>query len=297
MCTNHRIPEINSLICPLSLQTAIREAVPLLEAAGVEYPRLEAELLLAHLFRLDRLELYLRWDQMLSEVQVHQFHTLLTRRLGREPMAYIIGRKEFWSLEFLVKPGVLIPRPETEFVVEAAIKYLPAQGKIVEVGTGSGAIAICLAKELTQVELLATDISETALQIARANARLHLVNERLFFLKADLLNPFGPQTVEAIISNPPYIPSDEIPLLAPEISIFEPRLALDGGQDGLLYYRQLIKQARTVLKKKGWLILEIGFAQRDLVIDECQKQGYYIKEVIADYSNLDRVIIAQMVDW
>ncbi|MEW6378775.1 MAG: peptide chain release factor N(5)-glutamine methyltransferase [bacterium] len=281
-----------------SLPAILEEAARQLDRAGIENSRLEAEVLLAHLLKISRIELYTRWDEELPESVSRELQTLLSRRIGREPLAYIIGRKEFWSLCFMVAPGVLIPRPETEFVIEAALRHAQDAVRIIDVGTGSGNIAVCLAQELPNARIYAVDISEAALRVARRNAAYHQVIERIIFLQADMLSAFAPDIpsgfIDCIVSNPPYISSAEISTLAPEVRVFEPRVALEGGIDGLGCYRRLIHESTAILKAGGRIILEMGYGQKDALVRELQSQGYEVQEIVVDYAGIDRVIAARL---
>ena len=282
-----------------SLSKILQWAVHQFESAGIENPRLEAEILLAHLLKVDRIQLYTRWDEEYPDFPNEEFRTLVSRRSNREPLAYITGQREFWSLDFTVAPGVLIPRPETEFVVEAAVRHLSrGAARIVDVGTGSGNIAVCLAREIPKARIFALDISEMVLQVASKNAARHQVSGQIMFLRTDLFSAFASnrlsRIIDGVVSNPPYIPSADISALAPDVRIFEPRLALDGGADGLDYYRRLIHESKGVLKPGGWLIMEMGYGQRDALVREAQGCGYEVREIIADYAGIDRVIAARL---
>ncbi|MDD5166805.1 MAG: peptide chain release factor N(5)-glutamine methyltransferase [Candidatus Omnitrophica bacterium] len=255
----------------------------------------EAELLFSEIFGCDRASLYLKKDIPLDKDKLSKVSSVLKRRFSGEPLQYILGKTEFMGLEFRVNPSVLIPRPETEILVETAIKILQpaAQGmKILEIGTGSGCIAISLAKLLKDVDIIATDISDNALEVAKGNARRHGV--KINFILADLFNAVDclMHPADLIISNPPYVASSEIASLQPEIS-YEPRIALDGGADGLDFYRRIINGAVDYLKKDGLLILEIGFDQSRAIADIFQKSGKFkIIEIAKDYSNIERVMVA-----
>ena len=291
-------PKGNPVSCPLS--EILQGAVYQLESAGIENPRSEAEILLAYLLKVNRIQLYTRWDEECTDFPSPEFQTLVSRRARREPLAYLIGQREFWSLDFMVAPGVLIPRPETEFVVEAVVRYAPhGPARIVDVGTGSGNIAVCLAREMPQARIFALDISVTALQVARRNAARHQVSGQIMFLRTDLFSAIAPnlpsRTIDCVASNPPYIPSADIPALAPDVRSFEPHLALDGGADGLDCYRRLIHESSEILKAGGWLIMEMGYGQKDALVWEVHNCGYEVQEIIADYAGIDRVLVARLI--
>ena len=235
---------------------------------GLTSPRLDAEVLLAESLGMDRVGLYTHFDQPLQPRELTRFKKLIQRRLAREPLAYIVGKREFWSLTFKVTADVLIPRPETEVLVAEALQVLvdakrPTRSwRILEIGTGSGAVSIALAKELPLASLVATDLSGKALAIARENALGNGVQERIQFLQGDLFVPLeeGSQ-FELILSNPPYVPRSHFASLAPEVRDFEPRVALDGGKDGLAFFRRALPRVGEFLQPEGWFLVEIGAGQ------------------------------------
>jgi release factor glutamine methyltransferase len=235
---------------------------------GLNTPRLDAEVLLAATLGMDRVGLYTHFDQPVQPTELARFKKLIQRRLRREPVAYIVGQQEFWSLPFIVTPDVLIPRPETEMLVTEALKlkFQPERTerriRILEIGTGSGAISVALAKELPSASVVATDLSEKALSVAEENARRNGVRERILFLQGDLFDPLEKGSMfKLIITNPPYIPQDFFPSLPPEVRDFEPRVALDGGKDGLAFFRRVLPRLGEYLSSEGWLLAEIGVGQ------------------------------------
>jgi release factor glutamine methyltransferase len=247
-------------------------AVQQLTAAGIEpeEARLEAEVLLRHVLGIDRAGFLIRRNEVMPNNAAARFSILLQRRLAREPLAYIIGHREFYGLDFLVDGRVLIPRPETEGLVERVMKAASRRRHaespvghvsiIADVGTGCGCIAIALAVHLPDARLIATDASSDALDLARANARRHSVEQRITFVHGDLLDPL-PSRVDIIVANPPYVASAELAALPPEISRYEPRAALDGGPDGLNVIRRLLAQAPSYLQPDGMVLLEIADGQ------------------------------------
>ena len=262
----------------------------------IEPARLTAEVLLAHVLKKDRLHLYVNHDQPLTPAEREAFKALIRLRVQGTPTQYLTGRQEFWSMEFAVAPGVLIPRPETEHLVEAAIERAKPleHPEIVDIGTGSGAIAISLQKELPQAAISASDISETALNIARRNAETLFPNEpRIAFVQGDLFAPFAGQSFDVIVSNPPYLSAQEYAELAQEIREYEPLTAIWGGEDGLDAYRRLIAEVGNYLRPSGYLILEIGNTQAEAVTRLCQESGLAVEQVIKDYAGLDRVVVAR----
>ena len=280
-----------------TLRVAMIAAGRLLSAAGVENARLDAELLLRYVLGINQAEFYLRMDDVIEADAERRFWRLLQRRARREPLAYITGHKEFWSLEFKVTPDVLIPRPETELLVEAALERTRSMFKsglkILDIGTGSGAIAVCLAKELREAQISAVDISNAALQVARANAERHGVADRIRFAQGDLFAPAAEEreSFDLIVTNPPYIPSADLAELAPEIRAWEPIAALDGGADGLDIYRRIVNECRGYLAAEGHLLLEIGDVMAQAVGQMIANAGGFETGVLLrDYAGKDRVI-------
>ena len=275
----------------------------------IDSPRATAEILLAHALNLKRIDLYLRYDQPLLKTELAAYKSLLKRRTGREPVAYITGVREFWSGAFSVGPDVLIPRPDTECIVETALNFLtssmypdatdderPLRGWVLELGVGSGAIVVTLASERPFCRYVATDISMNAVLTARRNAESRGVGGQIQFVAGDWLEMVSPKTplFDMILSNPPYIPSGEIPELQPEVARFEPRLALDGGADGLSAVRRIIYSAHRVLNPGGRLLLEIGCSQAQDVVKIIESsQSYATFRVIQDYAGHDRVVVMQ----
>ncbi|MBI4310280.1 MAG: peptide chain release factor N(5)-glutamine methyltransferase [Chloroflexi bacterium] len=249
----------------LTIGQALADARKRLAGAGSEESSLEADLLVAGVLGWDRARLYACLDAPFPAGRRRTLERFLLRRLRREPLPYILGRQEFYGLDFQVARGVLIPRPETETLVEQALALARARASpvaIADVGAGSGAIAVSLAAHLPQATLYATDTSRRALAVARANAQRHGVLERIVFLAGSLLSPL-PGPVDIIAANLPYLPSSRIPTLAPEVSRYEPRRALDGGPDGLRLARRLLKQAPKYLKGSGMILLELDPEQMD----------------------------------
>ena len=275
------------------------------KSRGIDSPRATAEILLANILGLRRIDLYLRYDQPLGTDELAQFKALLKRRIDREPVAYIVGVKEFWSLDFAVTRDVLIPRPETECLVEAALSFLPDNSnqdpefepkRILELGTGSGAIILALASERTKHLFFASDRSFSAVVLAKENARRHRLEHAVHFFCGDWLMPLGHGRLkfDAILSNPPYIPTQAISRLQPEIYKYEPITALDGDQDGLNCLRLIIGGAHRFLNSGGRLLLEIGHDQKPEVEKIISGCGNYENIVFKkDYSGYDRVVQMQ----
>ena len=278
------------------------QGVRRLLGAGIDSARLDAELLLGCALGMSREELMIAATRKVSVAESDRYEDLLRRRLNREPLAYITGQQEFWSLGFLVSGDVLVPRPETETLVERALKHLAAINnheapRILELGTGSGAIAVALASELPHAEIVATEIAPAALQIARRNASRNGVSNAMRFLQGDLFTALDQELekdFDLILSNPPYIPRGEIAHLEAEVSRWEPRAALDGGVDGLDFYRRIIEEAPGYLRQGGAVAVEIGAAIGSLVLALFRNNpAYGDTRVYQDYSGRDRVVIAR----
>jgi release factor glutamine methyltransferase len=257
---------------------------------GVEAHRLDAELLLAHVLACKRVDLYLAFDQPVTAPDRERFRELVRRRAKeRVPVAYLTGTREFWSLPLCVTPDVLIPRPDTETLVRACAELGPRRAA--DVGTGTGCVAIALARELPDAALVASDVSQAALEIAARNAAAAGVAERVALVRADLLEG-NREPFELIASNPPYVPSAVLARLAPEVQ-HEPRLALDGGADGLDVVRRLIAQAPAHLRAGGHLALEVGDGQADAVAGLARAAGAASIRVERDLAGVERVLVAR----
>jgi len=263
---------------------------------GSESPRLDAEVLLADVLKCERISLYTRYDEEASEESRQRYKDLIRRRIEGCPVAYLAGRKEFFSLKFEVNPSVLIPRPDTECVVIECLRLAKGMTgpRIVDIGTGSGAIAVVLAKQHQSAKVTATDVSPDALAIASRNAEKHGVSSRIRFVQGDLLAPFpADEQFDLIVSNPPYIPHDDIARLPAGVRDYEPHTALDGGPDGFEVFERLIEQARNHLAPGGRLVLEIGSPQE---ADACRRllgRGYEVGKTILDGSGHPRVLVAR----
>ncbi len=274
----------------VTLGDAIAWAVETLRNAS-ETPRLDAEVLLAHTLGWSRARVLSRLQETITNETLHQFRTLTLRRAAREPVAYLVGRKEFYGLEFVVDRRVLVPRPETETLVDAALEWAkqrPAPLVIADVGTGSGCIAVALAVHLPQAHIYAIDLFCEALAVARQNVMRHRVDARVTLLTGDLLAPL-PQPVDLLVSNPPYTILDEVDT---GVRMHEPHVALDGGHDGLAVYRRLLAAAPAALQPGGALMLEIGATQAGAVVALAQQAfpGALIR-VRQDLAGRDRVVV------
>lgn len=263
---------------------------------NIESPRLEAELLLAHVLGWERIHLYTKFDYVLPADKLAAFKEMIVQRADHTPTQYILGTCEFYSLEFRVTPAVLIPRPETEHLVEALISRAKGQtaARVLELGTGSGCIVVAAAKALPLAEFVAVDLSADALAIAAENAAKHGVDSRIRFIHGDFFEPLAGQSFDYVVSNPPYIGEDEWRGLAPEVRDHEPRTALVGGQDGLDAYRRIIPAAPAHLQPGGRLLLELPAAKARLVRQIAEKTPLVEEETIPDYAKIERVLVLAM---
>jgi len=282
---------------PMTIRQAIKDAERRLGQKGFLSPGLDAEILLAFCLETDRTGLFRDMDRPVAPQELQSFNGFVERRLRGEPVAYIVGRKEFWSLDLKVSPAVLVPRPETEILVQVVLEKARRPGTvapcILEIGTGSGAISIALARELVSARIISTDLSLEALGIARENAASQGVADRIFFLACNLLEPFR-GSFDMIASNPPYLSESEYEGLPGEIRDYEPKGALLAGPEGTEFHRAVIHNAGAHLKDGGWLFLEIGFDQKDAVHALLVQSGHYDSVgFTGDYAGIDRVASAR----
>jgi release factor glutamine methyltransferase len=259
--------------------------------AGLPTARRDAELLLLHVLGRDRAWLITHSDETLTAAQAATYHGWLARRAAQEPVQYIVGEQEFWGLRLRVTADVLIPRPETEHLVEAALELLPEGEavRVADIGTGSGAIAIALAVSRPRAQVTALDLSAAALQIARENAALHGVAERVRLVESDLLAAVRGERFAMIVSNPPYVPGGED--LEPQVRDFEPHTALFAGAEGLDVYKRLIPEAAEALEPGGWLLMEIGHGQRAALAELLR--GWDEVRFVDDLQGIPRVAVAK----
>lgn len=308
----------------MTRREACLQASSLLSGAGVDEARANAELLLMHLLGIERARLIRDWSEPMNAALWEQWSELLRRKAAGEPVQYIIGEQWFYGLPFMVRPGVLIPRPETELLVEAVLaaadELWPAAGgsapaaaeagaravpTVIDVGTGSGAIAVTLAVQRHAWRVCASDLSEDALAVARTNAARHGVDGRLQFVQGDLLGPFAQQRPEGgspgelaglradvIVSNPPYIPAGELPHLQREVRDYEPRLALDGGADGLDPYRRMLEQLPQLAQLPRLIAFELGMGQAPEIAQLLRDYGAWDEiRIITDYAGIERHVL------
>jgi release factor glutamine methyltransferase len=277
---------------------AIQKSADFLGKKSVESPRLQTELLLAHLLKLPRMKLYLNFDRVLTPAETGALRELVKRRGQREPLQHITGSTSFCGYEIAVSRHALVPRPETELLAELGWQFLSTlnhqPSTALDFGTGTGCIAIALAAKCPNAKTTALDISTDALALAKQNAAQNKVAERIEFVQGDGFGalPAGTQ-FDLIISNPPYIPSAEIETLQPEVRDFDPRGALDGGTDGLDFYRMLAAQAKAFLKPDGKIMLEFGDGQADALKTIFENEKWIVEAVKDDYSQRARILIAK----
>lgn len=261
-------------------------------------PRLDVETLLQKVLGVDRLYILLNLERVLSEDEEQLFNKFINERLNNRPIAYIVENREFMGLDFFVKEGVLIPRPDTEVLVEEVIELAKKKGakNILDIGTGSGAITVSLAKYLENVKVTSVDISDIALEIGKRNAISNEVNDRINFVKSDLFTNIDKETkFDIIVSNPPYIKRKVIETLDKQVKDYEPYNALEGGVDGLDFYRAITKQAKNYLKKGGILAYEVGHDQSEDVSKLMEMDGYTNIYTLKDLQQIDRVVIGTVL--
>lgn len=284
----------------MTVNELLREGIKQLQAAGIESAEREARWILEAALERTHLQLRLDHNQQIPSAQFQRAEDLLRRRTAREPLQYLLGSQEFCGRAFLVTPAVLIPRPETELLVEETVRRLATTPRplIADVGTGSGCIAVSLALSLSQADLYGIDCSRAALQVASENLMRHGVVDRVTLMEGDLLEPLETLSVQsrvtAILANPPYIPEDELDRLQPEVGRFEPRLALAGGPDGLAFHRRLISGALRYLAPCGILALEVGAGSAPACAALMQAQGgYRAIRLIPDQQGIERIVWAE----
>ena len=285
----------------MTLAEAIHNASNRLSAAGIANARLDAEVLLAHIIKKDRVWLITHRDEVLDDEQQRAFAEVIRRRTGREPLQHIMGSQEFWGLEFMVTPDVLIPRPETEHIIEAALAIVQDRNspvRIIDLCTGSGCIAVSLAKELAAARIIATDASEKALAVARENSRRHGVAERIRFLQGDLFGPLEELDlrgqVDILVSNPPYVLAGNLSTLQPEVRDYEPQMALIAGPEGTEIAIRIIRTAPEYLKQNGALIMEMGMGQSEALMRAVAATSAYAgPDILKDLAGINRVIVAR----
>jgi release factor glutamine methyltransferase len=281
-----------------TVQRILQWTTDFLRQKGVESPRLEAELLLAHARNCQRIRLYTDFESHLKDNERARMRDFVKRRARREPLAYITGQKEFYGRDFTVGSGVLVPRPETETLVDVCLEKISIHRAtlVCEVGFGSGCIAVTLAKQRPSLRVSATDVSSHALKYAAGNVTNHGVQHKVTLCEGDCYNPLPAEQAgrfDGIVSNPPYIRAAELALLSPEVTIHEPQIALVSGEDGLLLVRRLITEALGWLTEEGWMALEVDPAQCEMVAGLFTETGFATTAIHKDLSGNDRIVSAE----
>ncbi|MGZ8920839.1 MAG: peptide chain release factor N(5)-glutamine methyltransferase [Limisphaerales bacterium] len=281
----------------MTVLEAIQKSTDFLAKKGVDSPRLQSELLLAHVLKMPRLKLYLDFARALSDAETASLRELVQRRSTREPLQHILGTACFWGLDIVVNTSVLIPRPETELLAEQGWKFLNSLNRdstFLDFGTGSGCIAISTCHFAKQTRGVGLDKSTDALAVAKENAAKHAIDSRIQFIQSDGFSALDDSTqFDLIISNPPYIPSAEIDTLQEEVRKFDPRSALDGGEDGLKFYRHLASETAKFLAPSGRLMLEFGDGQHEQLPELFTSAGWQIDAILKDLNDRPRVLIAR----
>ena len=277
----------------MDIKTALQQASKLLKRAGLAEANLTAEVLLAHILRCDRSYLYTHPERQLSWTEYVQFARAIHERLEGKPLHYITGHREFYGRDFLVSPASLIPRPETEHLIEIALQKAAHARTVVDIGTGSGVLAITLALELpSRPQTIATDISLPALKLAQKNAqRLHAP---VCFVQCDMASALATACIDLVVCNPPYVAEKDQKQLPKEVREYEPPIALFPGPTGLEFYQRLIPEAQRVLRAEGWLIVELGFGQADSVRSLFPSPPWTEPEIFPDLAGIPRVLAAQL---
>jgi release factor glutamine methyltransferase len=279
---------VDKTIEPWTILKILKWTKEYLAGKGVENARLEAEWLLCAALGLDRIGLYINFEKPLLPVELAAFRAMVSRRAKREPLQYILGNQEFMGLEFRVTPAVLIPRHDTETLVQEAVNRAAGAKRVLDIGAGSGCIAVILAKLLPDTEVAAVDSSDSALAVARENAELNGLN--VSFVSGSLFEPFRGECFDLIVSNPPYIPTADLAGLQPEVRDFEPKGALDGGTDGLDFYRLIVPAAPEHLAPGGWLMVEVGIDQSAAVQGLFAAAGFDEIFTTKDPGGIERVV-------
>ena len=280
----------------MNIQSAITEGANILKDKYINTAQLDAEILMEKVIGKDKKYIILNSEEKLNFERLRFFKTLIKKRSNRKPIAYLINKKFFWKYEFLITEDILIPRPDTELLIELALKITRNKNRIniLDIGIGSGCILLSILKEKKNFSGTGIDISKNCINISKINANKLKVTDRTKFYKSDV-DKFDLGKYDLIVSNPPYINKYKLKYLETEVSKFEPKLALDGGLDGLSEIRKVIKKSSELIKKNGKLILEIGFDQKNRVINLLTKKGFYINSISKDLASNDRCIVSTKI--
>jgi len=280
----------------MNIENTINEGINILKQNKIHNPQLDSEILLSNSIKRDKKHIILNPKELLNEEQLNKFNSLIERRKKGEPIAYLINKKEFWKDEFFVNRDVLIPRPDTELIIEQILKIYSKskQLQVLDIGTGSGCILLSTLKERPNFYGTGIDISKKSINVSKFNAKqLNLINRVKFYNSS--VDNFKIGKYDLIVSNPPYIELFNLKYLEKDVVNFEPKLALSGGLDGFSKIRKVINKARTLIKKNGKFILEIGFNQKNKVKKILKEEGFYVNKSIKDYGNNDRCIVSTKI--
>ena len=280
----------------MNIQEAINRANSFLKLSNIKSSELDSEILMSEVIKKDRAYVILNSKEKLKKNKLNQFYRLIRQRSIGKPIAYLIGKKEFWKYEFNIKEGVLIPRPDTEIIIEETLKVVKNKSKlkILDIGIGSGCLLLSILKERKDFSGVGIDISQICLDISKINSLKLGLKNRVKFFKSNVDN-FDYGKYDLIVSNPPYIKKLDLNYLEDDVVNFEPKLALDGGFEGISEIRKVIYKSSELIKKNGKLILEIAFDQKDKVKEILKEEGFYINKVIKDLANKDRCIISTKI--
>ena len=280
----------------MNIENTLNQGVNILKANNILNPNLDSEILLCESIKKDKKHIILNSKEILNSKQLDNFNSFIDRRKNGEPIAYLINKKEFWKDEFYVNKDVLIPRPDTEMIIEQVLKIYPmkSQLQVLDIGTGSGCIILSIIKERHNFYGTGIDISKKSIKVSKINAKQLNLTNRVKFIHSSVDN-FTNGKYDLIVSNPPYIELLSLKYLEKNIVNFEPKLALSGGIDGYSKIRKVISKASILIKKNGKFILEIGFNQKNKVKEILKKEGFYVNKAIKDYGNNDRCIISTKI--
>ena len=280
----------------MNIQTLLNKANKTLSSSSSKSPKLDSEILLSEAINKNRQYLILNSNEELIKENIKSFDHLLNRRKKGEPIAYLVKKKEFWKQNFYINKNVLIPRPDTELLVEETLKLFNVNSKlnILDIGTGSGCILLSILKERRNFFGTGIDISKKAINVARFNAKMHQLSNRVKFYNSDV-DKFLIGKYDLIISNPPYIKKEDLECLEVDVRKFEPKIALDGGRDGFSEITKVISKTSKLLKKNGRFILEMGFGQKNRILNILKKNNFFINKVLKDYGKNDRCVISTKI--
>ena len=280
----------------MNIQTLLKKANKTLSSSSSKSPKLDSEILLSEAINKNRQYLILNSNEELIKENIKSFENLLKRRKRGEPIAYLVKKKEFWKQNFYINKNVLIPRPDTELLVEETLKLFNVNSKlnILDIGTGSGCILLSILKERRNFFGTGIDISKKAINVARFNAKMHQLSNRVKFYNSDV-DKFLIGKYDLIISNPPYIKKEDLKCLEVDVRNFEPKIALDGGRDGFSEITKVISKTSKLLKKNGRFILEMGFGQKNRILNILKKNNFFINKVLKDYGKNDRCVISTKI--